>query len=88
MSGGLLRIRERDSRFYQRVAERFVLKAEPAGDGSVWVAGYALDRSFRGACRLAAIIDSGASSAVVIVPGQVRRLLPATNGVWLATEEP
>jgi signal transduction histidine kinase/sugar lactone lactonase YvrE len=68
--------------------ERFIVQAEPAGDGSLWVAGFRLEPP-RGLCRLRRFHpDTGISSAEVIVPGQLRRLLPATHGVWLATEQP
>jgi signal transduction histidine kinase/ligand-binding sensor domain-containing protein len=87
--GGLLRIRGLEfTGFTNGLPQRFVLQAEPAGDGSLWVAGF---NSFlpRGPLWLRRYHpDSGTSSAEVVVPGHVRRIIAATNGVWLATEQP
>ncbi len=87
--GGLLRIRDREFiAFTNGLPQRFVLQAEPAGDGSVWVAGF---NAFvpRGPCWLRRYHpDSGTSSAEVVVPGHIRRLVVVTNGVWMATEQP
>jgi signal transduction histidine kinase/ligand-binding sensor domain-containing protein len=87
--GGLLRIRDLEfTAFTNGLPQRFVLQAEPAGDGSVWVAGF---NAFvpRGPLWLRRYHpDASASSAEVAVPGHIRRLVVATNGVWLATEQP
>jgi ligand-binding sensor domain-containing protein len=87
--GGLLRIRNLEfTALTNGLPQRFVLRVEPAGDGSVWVAGF---NAFvpRGPCWLRRYHpDSGASSAGVVVPGHIRRLVVVTNGVWLATEQP
>lgn len=87
--GGLLRIRNLEfTPFTNGLPQRFVLQAEPAGDGSIWVAGF---NAFvpRGPCWLQRYHpDSGTSSAEVVVPGHIRRLITVTNGVWLATEQP
>jgi ligand-binding sensor domain-containing protein len=87
--GGLLRIRGLEfTAFTHGLPQRFVLQAEPAGDGSVWVAGF---NAFvpRGPLWLRRYHpDSGVSSAEVVVPGHLRRMVVATNGVWLATEQP
>lgn len=87
--GGLLRIRDLEfTAFTNGLLQRFVLQAEPAGDGSVWVAGYNVSLP-RGPCRLRRYYPAtGRSGAEVVVPGQVRRLIVASNGVWLATEWP
>jgi signal transduction histidine kinase/ligand-binding sensor domain-containing protein len=87
--GGLLRIRGSEcTAFTNGLPQRFILQAQPAGDGSIWVAGF---NAFvpRGPLWLRRYHpDSGTSSAAVIVPGHVRRLTVVTNGVWLATEQP
>jgi signal transduction histidine kinase len=87
--GGLLRIRGLEFKvFTNGLPQLFVLQAEPAGDGSVWVAGYKTSVP-RGPCRLRRYDpDSGRSSAEVVVPGQVRRLVVGSSGVWLGTEWP
>jgi signal transduction histidine kinase/ligand-binding sensor domain-containing protein len=87
--GGLLRIRGLEfTAFTNGLPQRFVLQAEPAGDGSVWVAGF---NAFvpRGPLWLRRYQpDAGTSSAEVIVPGHARRLLVVSNGVWIASEQP
>jgi signal transduction histidine kinase/ligand-binding sensor domain-containing protein len=87
--GGLLRIRGLEfTAFTNGLPQRFVLQAQPAGDGSVWVAGF---NNFvpRGPCWLRRYHpESGTTSAEVMAPGHVRQLIVATNGVWLATEQP
>lgn len=87
--GGLLRIRGQEfTAFTNGLPQRFVLQAEPAGDGSVWVAGF---NNFvpRGPMWLRRYEPAtGTSRAQVVVPGHIRRLIVATNGVWLATEQP
>ena len=87
--GGLLRIRDLEfTAFTNGLPQRFVLQAKPAGDGSVWVAGF---NAFvpRGPLWLRRYHpDSETSSAEVVVPGHIRRLVVATNGLWLATEQP
>ncbi len=87
--GGLLRIRGLDfTAFTNGLPQRFVLQAAPAGDGSVWVAGFN-DFIPRGPLWLRRYHpEAGISSAEVVVPGHLRRLVVATNGVWLATEQP
>ncbi len=87
--GGLLRIRGLGfTAFTNGLPQRFVLQAEPAGDGSVWVAGFRTTVP-RGPCWIRRYHpDSETSSAEVAVPGHVRRLVPVTNGVWFATEQP
>jgi signal transduction histidine kinase/ligand-binding sensor domain-containing protein len=87
--GGLLRIRDLEfTAFTNGLPQHFVLQAEPVGDGSVWVAGFN-DFVPRGPLWLRRYHpDSGTSSAAVVVPGHLRRLVVATNGVWMATEQP
>jgi hypothetical protein len=74
--GGLLRIRGLEfTAFTNGLPQRFVLQAEPAGDGSVWVAGFN-DFVPRGPLWLRRYHpNSGTSSAEVIVPGHLRRLV-------------
>ncbi len=87
--GGLLRIQNLEfTAFTNGLPQRFVLQAQPAGDGSLWVAGF---NAFvpRGPCWLRRYHpESGTCSAEVVVPGHPRRLIVATNGLWLATEQP
>ena len=87
--GGLLRIRGLEfTAFTNGLPQRFVLQAEPAEDGALWVAGFN-DFLPRGPLWLRRYHpDTGTSSAEVIVPGHLRRLVVATNGVWMATEQP
>lgn len=87
--GGLLRIRglEFDA-FTNGLPQRYVLQAQPAGDGWMWVAGFNTTVP-RGPCWLRRYHpESGTSSAAVVVPGHLRRLVMEDNGVWLATEQP
>ncbi len=88
--GGLLRIRGTEvTAFTNGLPERFVLQAEPAGGGAVWVAGFGLDHRDRGPCRVRRYHpDTGTCSAEVVVPGHVRRLAPVVGGIWMATEDP
>jgi signal transduction histidine kinase len=87
--GGLLRIRGLEfTAFTNGLPQRFVLQAEPAGDGSVWVAGFRTSVP-RGPLWLRRYHpDSGTTTAETVVPGQLRRLIATTNGLWLATEGP
>jgi len=84
--GGLLKIRDLNFTAYTNgLPQRFVLQAEPAGDGSVWVAGFKTETP-RGPCWLRRYHpDSGTSAGEVVVPGHIRRLVVVTNGVWMAT---
>ncbi|MHC1769378.1 MAG: triple tyrosine motif-containing protein [Verrucomicrobiia bacterium] len=85
----MIRIRGTEfTAFTNGLPQRYVLQAYPAGDGSVWVAGF---NTFvpRGPCWLRRYHpDSQTTSAEVVVPGHLRRLLMTTNGVWLAAEQP
>jgi signal transduction histidine kinase/ligand-binding sensor domain-containing protein len=87
--GGLLRIRNLEfTAFTNGLPQRFILQAEPAGDGSLWVAGF---NAFvpRGPLTLRRYFpEAQTSSAELIVPGHLRRLVVATNGLWMATETP
>lgn len=87
--GGLIRVRGTAvTAFTNGLAQRYVLHAYPVGDGSVWVAGF---NNFvpRGPCWLRRYHpDSQTTSAEVVVPGHLRRLVMTTNGVWLAAEQP
>jgi signal transduction histidine kinase/ligand-binding sensor domain-containing protein len=88
--GGLLRIRGSEmAAVTNGLPERFVLRIEPAGSNALWLAGYQIDSSYRGACRLRRYLpETGQSTAVTAVPGQVRRLVNTPDGVWIATEQP
>jgi signal transduction histidine kinase/ligand-binding sensor domain-containing protein len=87
--GGLLRIRSQEfTAFTNGLPQRFILHAVPTGDGSLWIAGF---NAFlpRGALWLRRYDPSTqTSSAEVVVPGHVRRLVPAKDGVWMAAEQP
>jgi hypothetical protein len=87
--GGLIRIRGTEfAAFTNGLPQRYVLQAHPAGDGSVWVAGFNADVP-RGPCWLRRYHPaSQTTSAEVVVPGHLRRLLMTTNGLWLAAEQP
>lgn len=88
--GGLARFRSGEfTAFTNGLPERFVLQAEPAANGSRWVAGFRLDPEDRGPCRLRRFQPTnGTSDLETIVPGHVRRLVPVTNGIWIASEKP
>ncbi len=67
---------------------RFLRRVLPAGDGTVWLAGYR-DSSPRGPIRLRRFDPAADRLWVeVAVPGQVRDLRLAPDGVWIGTEEP
>lgn len=87
--GGLLRIRNLEfTAFTNGLPQRFVLQAQPAGDGSVWVAAF---NAFvpRGPLWLRRYHPhAGACSAEVLLPGHLRQMAVVTNGLWLATEQP
>jgi signal transduction histidine kinase/streptogramin lyase len=88
--GGLLRVRGAEfTAFTHGLPERFVLRAMPDTDGSVWVAGFGLDPAYRGPCRLRRYDPvTQTSRAEALIPGQVRHILPGRAGVWVAAEEP
>ncbi|MCZ7641017.1 MAG: hypothetical protein M5U12_36165 [Verrucomicrobia bacterium] len=88
--GGLLRIRGVEvTGFTEGLTEGYVLQAVPEADGSLWVAGFRLDRYYRGPCRVRRFHpDTGQTTASVVVPGHVRRLVPTPEGLWMATEDP
>lgn len=87
--GGLLRMQGlKFDAFTNGLPQRYVLQVQPAGDGWVWVAGFNTTLP-RGPCWLRRYHPaSGTSSAAVVVPGHLRRLVMETNGLWLATEQP
>jgi signal transduction histidine kinase/ligand-binding sensor domain-containing protein len=86
--GGLVRLRNGEFTAFTNMTRRFVLTAEPAGDGSVWVAGFRLESS-RGPCHLGRFHPETATfSSEIIVPGNIRRLVVASNGLWMAVEDP
>lgn len=87
--GGLLRIRGVEfTAFTINLPQRFILQVLPAGDGSVWVAGFN-DFLPRGPCRIRRYDPvTMLSYAETVVPGHLRRWVAATNGIWLATEHP
>jgi signal transduction histidine kinase len=87
--GGLLRIRNLEfTAFTNGLPQRFVLQAEPVGDGSLWVAGFN-DFVPRGPCWLRRYYpDSGKAGAEVIVPGHPRKLILMSKGMWIAAEQP
>ncbi|MCW5556564.1 MAG: hypothetical protein KIT22_01775, partial [Verrucomicrobiae bacterium] len=69
-------------------AARFIRRMLPAGDGTVWLAGYR-DSDPRGPMRLRRFDPVANRLRVdVSVPGQVRDLRLASDGVWIATDEP
>jgi signal transduction histidine kinase/ligand-binding sensor domain-containing protein len=88
--GGLLRIRGTEVvGFPNGLPERFLLLTAPADHGALWIAGFRLDRHDRGPCRVRRFHpDTGQSTAEVVVPGHVRRLVPTSDGLWLTTEDP
>lgn len=88
--GGLLRIRGTEfTAFTNGLPERFVLRAVPDRDGTVWVAGFGIDPANRGICRVRRYDPVAQTSlAEVPLPGQPRHLLPGRAGLWMATEEP
>lgn len=87
--GGLLRIRNLEfTALTNGLPQRFILQAEEAADGSVWVAGFATGVP-RGPMWLRRYDpETQLSYSETMVPGHIRRLIPATNGVWIATEQP
>ena len=86
--GGLIRLRNGEFAAHTNMAQRFVIKAEPAGDGSVWVAGFQVETP-RGPCHLRRFHPATATfSSEVLVPGNIRQLIVASNGLWMAVEEP
>ena len=87
--GGLLRIRNLEfTPFTNGLPQRFILQAEEAGDGSVWVAGFNTDTP-RGPMWLRRYDPEKQSNfSETMVPGHIRRLVSATNGVWIASEQP
>lgn len=86
--GGLLRIRRGEFTAFTNMAHRFVLKAEPAGDGSIWVAGFRLETP-RGPGTLRRFHpDTATFSSEVVVPGNIRQLVVVSNGLWMAVEDP
>jgi ligand-binding sensor domain-containing protein len=88
--GGLLHIRGTEITGYTAgLPERFILHVAPAEDGAIWIAGFRLDRDYRGPCHVRRYHpETGQTSAEVSVPGHVRRLVPTADGVWMATEDP
>lgn len=86
--GGLLRIRGLEfTAFTDGLPQRFVLQAEPAGDGTLWIAGFKTEIP-RGPCWLRRYDPTtGRSQGETTVPGHVRQLVATANGVWLATEQ-
>ena len=69
--------------------ERFILQLAPAEEDALWIAAFRDDRHYRGPCRVRRYHpETGHSSAEVVVPGHVRRMVPAADGLWLATEDP
>jgi signal transduction histidine kinase len=86
--GGLLRLRQGEFTAFTNLPQRFVIQAEPAGDGSVWVAGFQLETP-RGPCHLRRFHPETATfSSGILVPGNIRRLVVASNGLWMAVEDP
>jgi signal transduction histidine kinase/ligand-binding sensor domain-containing protein len=87
---GLLRIRDTEfTAVTQGLPERFILLLAPASEDALWVAAFRNDRHYRGPCRVRRYHpDTGHSTAEVVVPGQVRRMVPVEEGLWLATEGP
>lgn len=88
--GGLLRIRGTEITAYTEVLpERFVVRVAPAGDGSVWIAGFRNQEGYRGPCRVRRFDPTGRGVlADTVIPGQVRRLVPDGEGLWVLAEEP
>ncbi|MBE7500569.1 MAG: ATP-binding protein [Verrucomicrobiales bacterium] len=87
---GLLQIR--DTAFTavtNGLPERFILQLVPAAADALWIAAFRDDRHYRGPCWVRRYHpETGRASAEVVVPGQVRRMVPAADGLWLATEGP
>jgi signal transduction histidine kinase/ligand-binding sensor domain-containing protein len=88
--GGVLRLRGGEvTGFTHGLAEAYVLQAVPAGEDALWVAGFRTDRWYRGPCRVRRWHpETGHTSASLVVPGHVRRLVPTAAGLWMATEDP
>ncbi|MBX3747633.1 MAG: hypothetical protein KF833_20180 [Verrucomicrobiae bacterium] len=88
--GGLLRARGTEfTAFTNGLPERFILRAVPDRDGTVWVAGFSVNHTDRGICRVRRYDPvTQTSLSEVPLPGQPRHLLPGRAGLWMATEEP
>jgi hypothetical protein len=88
--GGMLRFRGPEViGFTNGLSEAYVLHAAPAAEGALWIAGFRTDRWYRGPCRVRRWHpQTGQSTASVVVPGHVRRLVPTEAGLWMATEDP
>jgi signal transduction histidine kinase/ligand-binding sensor domain-containing protein len=88
--GGLLRIRGTEIvGITNGLPERFLLQVVPDKFGALWIAGFRTDRHARGPCRVRRFHpETGETSAQMVVPGHVRRLVPTTDGLWLVTEDP
>lgn len=88
--GGLLRVRGTEFvAFTNGLPERFVLQAKPASDGTVWVAGYRLDATYRGPAHVRRYDPTSQMTlSDVVVPGQVRALFPSLDGLWIGAEDP
>jgi signal transduction histidine kinase len=87
--GGIARIRGFEvAAFTNGLPQRFVLQLAPAGDGALWVGAF---NNFtpRGPLWLRRYHpERGTTSAEVLVPGHLRSIHAAPNGLWLATEDP
>lgn len=88
--GGVLRIRGLEvTGFTNGLSEGYVLQAAPAAKDALWIAGFRTDRWYRGPCWVRRWHpETGQSTASVMVPGHVRRLVPTEGGLWMATEDP
>ncbi|MHB1309127.1 MAG: two-component regulator propeller domain-containing protein [Limisphaerales bacterium] len=88
--GGLIRVQGlRFEAFTNGLSERFILQLAPVGDGTLWLAGYRREGPDRGPCQLRRYDPAtGESRQVLTIPGQVRRLIPDGDGLWIAIEDP
>jgi len=89
MFHGLVSLQGDQWRAYTNIGPaRFIRRVLPAGDGTVWLAGYR-DSAPRGPMRLRRFDPKAHRLQVdVAVPGQVRNLHLTTNGLWIGTDEP
>jgi len=89
MFHGLVSLRGEQWQAYTNIGPaRFLRRVFPAGDGTVWLAGYR-DLAPRGLNRLRRFDPVTSRLQVdVSIPGQVRDLRPASDGVWIGTDDP
>lgn len=87
--GGLLRISNGQISAFTNLLESLIIQVAPGESNTIWVAGFRTDRTDRGPCRVRRFHpDTETTTDHVLVPGHVRRIVPAESGIWMATEEP